>query len=124
MIAGTGLVKTDSTENTVFKEIKVKGNQNQEKLNKSCRNIVLVQWKGNSLQQHQHKQPITQTDRCIPNKGDRIEIDYPISVSDYNKMIGRIYWLGQKIRSSIMNICNKRWWWPYFTLIFRYSSII
>ena len=41
LIVGTGLVTTDSAENTIFNEIKTKGNQNQEKRTKSCRNSVL-----------------------------------------------------------------------------------
>ena len=52
--------------------------------------------------------------RYIKDKGGRVEINQPNSISVYNKTMGRVDRMDQNIGAYMINIRSKKWWWPLF----------
>ena len=52
--------------------------------------------------------------RYIKDHGGRIEIDQPNAISFYNKTMGGVDRMDQNIGTYMINIPNKKWWWPLF----------
>ena len=52
--------------------------------------------------------------RSIKDQGGRFEIDQLNAISFYRKTMGAVDRLDQNIGAYMINICNKKWWWPLF----------
>ena len=60
------------------------------------------------------KEPMKRAHRYIKDKGGRVEIDQPNSISVYNKTIGGVDRMDQNIGAYMINIRSKKWLWPLF----------
>ena len=60
------------------------------------------------------KEPMKTARRYIKDQGGRLEIDQPNAISFYNKTMGGVDRMDQNIGAYMINICNKKWWWPLF----------
>ena len=58
------------------------------------------------------KEPMKRARRYIKDKGGRVEIDQPNSISVYNKTMGGVDRMDQNIGAYMINIRSKKWWWP------------
>ena len=52
--------------------------------------------------------------RYIKNQGGRVEIDQLNAISFYNKTMGGVDRMDQKISAYMINVRNKEWWWRLF----------
>ena len=52
----------------------------------------------------------------IKGKVGRVDIDQPNSIVERNKKISGVDQMNQNISYYMINICNKKWWWPLFRL--------
>ena len=50
----------------------------------------------------------------IKDQGGRVEIDQPNAISFYNKTMGAVDRMDQNNGAYMINIRNKKWWWPLF----------
>ena len=58
------------------------------------------------------KEPMKRTRRYIKGQGGRVEIDQPNAISFYSKTMGGADRMDQNIGAYMINIRNKKWWWP------------
>ena len=79
-------------------------------------NVILVRWKDNkvvtALSTAFGKEPIRKANCYIKERGGRVEINQPNTIAVYNKKMGRVDRMDQNISAYMINICNKKWWWP------------
>ena len=81
-------------------------------------NVTLVRWKDNKVvtvaSTLYGKEPMKRARRYIKDQGGRVEIDQPNAISFYNKTMGGVDRMDQNIGAYMINIRNKKWWWPLF----------
>ena len=81
-------------------------------------NVTFVRWKDNKVvtvaSTLYGKEPMKTARRYIKDKGGRVEIDQPNSISGYNKTTGGVDRMDENIRAYMISIRNKKWWWPLF----------
>ena len=52
--------------------------------------------------------------RYIKDRSCRVEIDQTNAISFYNKTMGGVDTMDQNTGAYMINIRNKKWWWPLF----------
>ena len=81
-------------------------------------NVTLVRWKNNKVvtvaSTLYRKEPMKRARRYIKDQGGRVENDQPNTISFYNKTKGGVDRIDQNIGAYMINIRNKKWWWPVF----------
>ena len=81
-------------------------------------NVTFVRWKDNKVvtvaSTLYGKEPMKTARGYIKDKGGRVEIDQPNSISGYNKTTGGVDRMDENIRAYMISIRNKKWWWPLF----------
>ena len=60
------------------------------------------------------KEPIRKANHYIKERGGKVEINQPNAVAVYNKTMGEVDRMDQNISAYMINIRNKKWWWPLF----------
>ena len=104
---------------------KARGSSGVVNDNKS--NLTLVRWKYNKVvtvaSTIYGKEPMKRACRYIKDKGGRVEIDQPNSISVYNKTMGGVDRMDQNIGAYMINIRRKKWWWPLFRF-YRFNFIV
>ena len=120
-MAATGAVRANRTENAPLQavdDMKKKARGSSDVVNDSKSNVTLVRWKGNKVvtvaSALYGKEPTKMERRYIKDKGGRVEIDQPNSISVYNKTMGEIDRMDQNIGAYMIKIRSKKWWWPLF----------
>ena len=120
-IAATGTVRANRTENAPLQavdDMKKKARGSSDVVNDNKSNVTLVRWKDNKVvtvaSTLYGKEPMKRARRCIKDKGGRVEINQPNSISVYNKTIGGVDRMDQNIGAYMVNISSKKWWWPLF----------
>ena len=87
-------------------------------LNDKKSNAILVHWKDNKVvtvaSTLYGKEPMKRARRYIKDQGGRVEIDRPNAIFFYNKTMGGVDRVDQNIGTYMINIRNKKWWWPLF----------
>ena len=123
-MAATGTVRANRTENAPLQavdDMKKKARGSSDVVNDNKSNVTLVRWKDNKVvivaSTLYGKEPMKRARRCIKDKGGRVEIDQPNSVSVYNKTIGGVDRMDQNIGAYMVNISSKKWWWPFFDFL-------
>ena len=105
-MAATGTVRANRMENTPLQAVddmkkKARGSSDVVNFNKS--NVTLVRWKDNKVvtvaSTLYGKEPMKRARRYIKDKGGRVEIDQPNSISAYNKTMGEIDRMDQNLWS-------------------------
>ena len=120
-MAATGTVTANRTENTPLQavdDMKKEARGSSDIFNDNKSNVTLVRWKGNKVvtvaSTLYGKEPMKRVRRYIKDKGGRVEIDQPNSISVYNKNMGGVDRMDQNIGAYMINIRSKKWWWPLF----------
>ena len=120
-MAATGTVRANRTENAPLQavdDMKKEARGSSDVVNDNKSNVTLVRWKDNKVatvaSTLSGKEPMKRACRYIKDKGGRVEIDQPNSISVYNKTIGGVDRMDQNIGAYIINIRSKKWWWPLF----------
>ena len=120
-MAATGTVRANRTENAPLQavdDMKKEARGNSDAVNDNKSNVTLVRWKDNNLvtvaSTLYGKEPMKRAHHYIKDKGGRVEIDQPNSISVYNKTMGGVDRMDQNIGAYIINIRSKKWWWPLF----------
>ena len=107
-MTATGTVRANRTENAPLQAVDdmkkgVRGNSDVVNDNKS--NVTLVRWKDNKVvtvaSTLYGKEPMKRARRYIKDKGSRIEIDQPNSISVYSKTMGGVDRMDQNIVDHI-----------------------
>ena len=120
-MAATGTVRANRTENAPLQAVDdmkkmARGNSDVVKDNKS--NVTLVHWKDNKVvtvaSTLYGKEPMKRARRYIKDKGGRVEIDQPNSISVCNKTMGGVDRMDQNTGAYMTNIRSKKWWGPLF----------
>ena len=116
-MAATGTVRANRTENTPLQavdDMKKKARVSSDVVNYSKSNVTLVRWKGNKVvtvaSTLYPKEPMKRARFYIKDKGGRVEIDQPNSISVYNKTMGEVDRMDQNIGAYMINIRSKKWW--------------
>ena len=93
-----------------------------DSVNDKKSNVTLVRWKDNKVVTVAltlyGKEPMKIARRYIKDQGVRVEIDQPNAISFYNKTMGGVDRMDQNTGACMINISNKKWWWPLFFSIF------
>ena len=119
-IAATGTVRANRIENVPLQAVDDMKKQVRgilDVVNDKKSNVTLVQWKDNkvvTVASTTGKEPMKRARRYIKDQGGRVEIDQPNAISFYNKTMGGVDRMDQNIGAHMINICNKKWWWPRF----------
>ena len=120
-MAATGTIRANRTENAPLQavdDMKKKARGSSDVVNDNKSNVTLVRWKDNKVvtvaSTLYGKEPMKRARRYIKDKGGRVEIDQPNSISDYNKTMGGVDRMDQNIGAYMINIRSKKWWWPLF----------
>ena len=50
----------------------------------------------------------------MKDQGGRVEIDQPNAISIHSKTMGGVDRMDQNFGAYMINIGNKKWWWPLF----------
>ncbi|XP_040565535.1 piggyBac transposable element-derived protein 3-like [Lepeophtheirus salmonis] len=115
-IAATGTLRANRTENASLIAIDEMKKGSRQIISKY--NVTLVRWKDNKVvtvaSTLYGKQPMKRASRYIKDKGGRVYIDQPNSISVYDKHMGGVDRLHQNISSYMINLRYKKWWWPLF----------
>ena len=87
-------------------------------VNNKKSNETLVSWKDNKVvtvaSTLYAKEPMKRACCYIKDQGGRVETDQPNAISFYNKTMGGFDRMDQNIGTYMINIRNKKWWWPLF----------
>ena len=120
-IAATGTVRSNRTENSPLiyvKEMKKKLRGTYDIVNNRKSNVTLVRWKDNKVVTAAStvfgKEPIRKANHYIKERSGRVKIYQPNAIAVYNKAMGVVNRMDQNISACIINIRNKKWWWPLF----------
>ena len=120
-MAATGTVRANRTENAPLQavdDMKKEARGSSDVVNGNKSNVTLVRWKDNKVVTVAltlyGKEPMKRARRYIKDKGSRVEIDQPNSISVYNKTMGGVDRMDQNIGAYMINIRSKKWWWPLF----------
>ena len=120
-MAATGTIRANRTENAPLQavdDMKKKARGSSDVVNDNKSNVTLIRWKDNKVvtvaSTLYGKEPMKRARRYIKDKGGRVEIDQPNSISDYNKTMGGVDRMDQNIGAYMINIRSKKWWWPLF----------
>ena len=120
-MAATGTVRANRTENALLQpvdDMKKEARGSSDIVNDNKSNVTLVRWKDNKVvtvaSTIYGKEPMKRARRYVKDKGGRVEIDQPNSISVYNKTMGGVDRMDQNIGAYMMNIRSKKWWWPLF----------
>ena len=111
-IAATGTVLANRTEKAPLQAI--------DDMKKQARGIsdALVRWKDKKVvtvaSTLYRKVRMKRARRYIKVQGGRVVTDQPNAISFYNKTVGGVDRMAQKIGAYMINICNKKWWWRLF----------
>ena len=110
-----------TTENAPLQAIddmKKEARRSSDVVNNNKSNVTLACWKDNKVvtvaSTLYGKEPMKKKRRYIKDKGGRVEIDQPNSISVYNKTMGGVDRMDQNIGAYMINIRSKKWWWPLF----------
>ena len=116
-MAATGTVRANRTENATLQavaDMKKKARGSSDVVNDNKSNVTLVRWKDNKVvtvpSTLYGKKPMKRARCCIKDKGGRVEIDQPNSISVYNKIMGGVDRMDQNIGAYMINIRSKKWW--------------
>ena len=60
------------------------------------------------------KEPMKRAHRYVKDQGGRVEIDQPNAIYFYNKSMAGVDRMDRNIGAYMINIRNKKWWWPIF----------
>ena len=107
-IAATGTVRANKTEKASLQavdDMKKKARGISDVVNNKKSDVTLV---------HYGKEPMKRARLYIRDQGRRVEIDQPNEIYFYNKTMGGVDRMGQNIGAYMINIRNKKWWWPLF----------
>ena len=120
-MAATGTVRANRTENApllAVDDMKKEARGTSDVVNDNKSNVTLVGWKSNKVvtvaSTLYGKEPMKRARRYIKDKGGRVEIDQPNSISVYNKTMGGVDRMNKNIGAYMINIRSKKWWWPLF----------
>ena len=120
-MAATGTVRANRTENAPLQaldDMKKKERGSSDVVNDNKSNVTLLRWKDNKVvtvaSTLYGKEPMKRARRYMKDKGGRVEIDQPNSISVYNKTMGGVDRMDQIIGAYMINIRCKKWWWPLF----------
>ena len=120
-IAATGTVRANRTEKAPLQavdDMKKQARGISDVVNNKKSNVTLVRWKDNKVvtvaSTLYGKEPMKRARRYIKDQGGRVEIDQPNAISFYNKTMGGVDRMDQNIGAYMINIRNKKWWWPLF----------
>ena len=120
-MAAAGTVRASRTENAPLQavdDMKKKARRRSDVVNGNKSNVTLVCWKDNKVvtvaSTLYGKEPMKRARRYINDKGGRVEIDQPNSISVYNKTMGGIDRMDQNIGAYMIKIRSKKWRWPLF----------
>ena len=115
-VAATGTVRANRTENAPLQavdDMKKKTRGSSDVVNENKCNLTLVCWKDYKVvtvaSTLYGKEPMKRARRYIKDKGGRVEIDQPSSISVYNKTMGGVDRMDQKIGAYMINIRSKKW---------------
>ena len=120
-MAATGTVRANRTQNAPLQavdDMKKMARGSSDVVNDNKSNVTLVLWKDGKVvtvaSTFYGKEPMKRARRYIKDKGVRVEIDQPNSISVYNKTMGGVDRMDQNIGAYMINIRSKKWWWPLF----------
>ena len=110
-MAATGTVRANRTENAPLQavdDIKKEARGSSDVVNDSKFNLTLVRWKDNKVVTVASilygKEPMKRARHYIKDKGGRVEIDQPNSISVYNKTMSGVDRMDQNIGAYMINI--------------------
>ena len=116
-MAATGIVRANRTENASLQavdDMKKKARGSSDVVNDNKSNVKLVRWKDNKVvtvpSTLSGKEPMKRARGYVKDKGGRVEIDQPNSISVYNKIMGGVDRMDQNIGAYMINIRSKKWW--------------
>ena len=120
-VTATGTVRANRTEKAPLKavdDMKKQARRISDVVNDKKSKVTLVLWKDNEVvtvaSTLHGKEPMKRARCYIKNQGSRVEIDHPNAISVYNKIIGGVDRMDQNFGAYMINICNKKLWWPLF----------
>ncbi|CAB4067154.1 unnamed protein product [Lepeophtheirus salmonis] len=120
-IAATGTLRANRTENAPLianDEIKKGSRGISNVVNDNKYNVTLVRWKDNKVvtvaSTLYGKEPMKRASRYMKDNGGRVYRDQPNDISVYNRHMGGVDKLDQNISNYMINLRNKKWWWPLF----------
>ena len=120
-IAATGTVRANRTEKAPLQavdDMKKQARGISDVVNDKKSKVTLVLWKDNEVvtvaSTLHGKEPMKRARCYIKDQGSRVEIDHPNAISFYNKIIGGVDRMDQNFGAYMINICNKKLWWPLF----------
>ena len=97
-MAATGTVRANRTENAPLQavdDMKKEARGYSDVVNDNNSNVTLVRWKDNKVvtvaSTLYGKEPMKRARRYIKDKGSKVEIDQPNSISVYNKIVSGVY---------------------------------
>ena len=113
----TGTVRANRTENAPLQavdDMKKMARGSSDVVNDNKSNVIFVRWKDNKVVRVAStlygKEPMKRARRYIKDKGGRVEIDQPNSISVYNKTMGGVDRMDQNMGAYMINIRSKKWW--------------
>ena len=81
-------------------------------------NVTLVRWKDNKVVTAAstvfEKELIREANHYIKERGGKVETNQLNAIAVYNKTMGEVDRMGQNISDYMINVRNKKWWWPLF----------
>ena len=96
-MAATGTVRANRTENAPFQavdDMQKEAGGSSDVVNDNKSNVTLARWKDNKVvavaSTLYGKEPMKRARRYIKDKGGRVKIDQPNSISVYNKTMGGV----------------------------------
>ena len=109
-MAATGTFRANRTENVPLQavdDMKKEARGSSDVANDNKSNVTLVRWKGNKVvtvaSTLYGKEPMKRARRdIIKDKGGRVEIDQPNSISVYNKTMGGVDRMDQNIQEVVV----------------------
>ena len=120
-MAATGTVRANRAENAPLQavdDMKKEARGSSDVVNGHKSNVTLAHRKDHKVVTLAltlyGKEPMKRARRYIKDKGGRVEIDQPNSISVYNKTMGGVDRMDQNIGAYMINIRSKKWWWPLF----------
>ena len=120
-MAATGTVRANRTENTPLQavdDMMKMARESSDVVNDNKSNVTLVRRKDNKVvtvaSTLYGKEPVKRARCYIKDKGVRVEIHQPNSISVYNKTMGGVDRMDQNIGAYMIIIRSKKWWWLLF----------
>ena len=120
-IATTGKVGANRTKKAPFPavdDMKKQARGISDVVNDKKFNVTLVCWEDNKVvtvaSTLYGKEPMKRALCYIKDQGGRVEIDQANAISFHNKTMGRVDRIDQNTDAYMINIDNKKWWWPLF----------